>query len=175
MCLKMQPLILSGLAYKLRSGALWRRRHSSVQNDENAPCSTPTESHEPYAGHEGTYRSAVDTGSSSQLNSNIIQHALHSHHHSISKTSTPSLHTTNQYLPNLNFHSSPRLVRTTLKVVSTSLAVEHYIVKLVSFRSRRWHPLNGLVIITVWSYFSRTNWWLVYFWDRLSCWSFTVN
>lgn len=55
MCLKMQPLILSGLAYKLRSGTLWRRRHSGVQNDANAPSSASAQSHEPYARHEGEY------------------------------------------------------------------------------------------------------------------------
>lgn len=51
----MQPLISSGLAYKLRSGALWRRRHSGVQNDANAARTAPAQSHEPHAGHEGTY------------------------------------------------------------------------------------------------------------------------
>ena len=52
---KVLLLISSGLAYKLRSGALWRRRHSGVQNDENAPRPTAAQSHEPHAGHEGTY------------------------------------------------------------------------------------------------------------------------
>lgn len=55
----MQPLISSGLAYKLRSGALWRRWHSGVQNDANAARTAPTQSHEPHAGHEGTYRPAA--------------------------------------------------------------------------------------------------------------------
>lgn len=59
MCLKLQPLISSGLAYKLRSGALWRRRHSGVQNYANAACATTVESHEPHAGHEGTYHPAA--------------------------------------------------------------------------------------------------------------------
>lgn len=57
--LKMQPLISSGLAYKLRSGALWRRRNSGVQNDANAASTAPAQSHEPHARHEGTYRPAA--------------------------------------------------------------------------------------------------------------------
>lgn len=59
MCLKMHSLISSGLAYKLRSGALWRRRHSGVQNDENASRSATTQGHESHAGHEGTYHPAL--------------------------------------------------------------------------------------------------------------------
>lgn len=55
---KMKPLISSGLAYKLRSGALWCRRHSGVQNDENTARTAPAQSHEPHAGHEGTYHPA---------------------------------------------------------------------------------------------------------------------
>lgn len=59
MCLKMHSLISSGLAYKLRSGALWRRRHSGVQNDENASRSATAQGHESHAGHEGTYHPAL--------------------------------------------------------------------------------------------------------------------
>lgn len=57
-CLK-EPLILSGLAYKLRSGSLWCRRHTGVQNDANAPSAASAQSHEPYAGHEGTYSASA--------------------------------------------------------------------------------------------------------------------
>lgn len=60
----MTTLISSGLAYKLRSGALWRRRHSGVQNDANAPRTAAAQGHEPHAGHEGTYHPAARAPSS---------------------------------------------------------------------------------------------------------------
>lgn len=77
----MQPLISSGLAYKLRSGALWRRRHSGVQNDANAARTAPAQSHEPHAGHEGTYRPAPPTTSTLSLihPPHTLLHTSHSH------------------------------------------------------------------------------------------------
>lgn len=73
---KIQLLILSGLAYKLRSGALWRRWHSGVQNDANAPRTEAAQSHEQNAGHEGTYR-AADLAGSTPAHCSTTLHQLH--------------------------------------------------------------------------------------------------
>lgn len=83
----MQPLISSGLAYKLRSGALWRRRHSGVQNDANAARTAPAQSHEPHAGHEGTYHPAPLT----TPYRSSIHHTLRSTLHIHISISTPTI------------------------------------------------------------------------------------
>lgn len=74
--LKMQLLISSGLTNKLRSGALWCRWHSGVQNHANAPRSPPTQSYEPHAGHEGMYLCLRNS-----ISPLATQCVLHSHLH----------------------------------------------------------------------------------------------
>lgn len=62
-------LISSGLTCKLRSGALWRRRHSGVQNDANSARAAAAQGHEPHAGHEGTYHPVRRAGATITLHS----------------------------------------------------------------------------------------------------------
>lgn len=76
---KVHPLISSGLAYKLRSGALWRRRNSGVQNDANAPSAAPAKSHEPHAGHEGTYHPAARSPCPPPSPDTTVTSHLHTH------------------------------------------------------------------------------------------------
>lgn len=99
--LKKLLLILSGLAYKLRSGTLWSRWHSGVQNDENASRPSTAQSYEPHAGHEGTYLCLASSTS--------LSYYLTIHHYTIRLTQTQQIHynkickrrTSTQYLHHL--------------------------------------------------------------------------
>lgn len=139
MCLKVQPLISSGLAYKLRSGALWRRRHSGVQNYANAACAATVESHEPHAGHEGTYHPAAHN---IPLTAHTPYQHSYQHHHT---TSGPNKSNPLRPPPPLSviLHHHPvfSFQNHFPKVVTKSIGI-HRFIEIKSLVA----PLNGLVL-----------------------------
>lgn len=134
--LKKLLLILSGLAYKLRSGTLWSRWHSGVQNDENASRPSTAQSYEPHAGHEGTYLCLASSTS--------LSYYLTIHHYTIRLTQTQQIHynkickrrTSTQYL----HHLKTSWYQISLFKRNQFIGINGLLIISKSFWSLRWHP-----------------------------------